>query len=269
MNKSRRRVLLRPSCKPVSLAPHLLIKGSQQDIAQHGRYDTSLRSSPWSCKPLTLGSVALRDLATPRKAGSATRLSIIEIWDERQPALERAGDGYHERALGGQFGWDRLHPLLQLFELRLCNCLAPPADVRRMATHLLLNGVETHRSAQEVRRSQRLPWFDGRPRFYTRMSQHVVSALPRSANTAIQTAAFHKTAQGGRQTLLTELHLSGWKLEETAQGTRQGRNGIWASFIAASASSSPTCRGLPRMSSPSTKRGRSQMDTAVMSFVCG
>ena len=214
-------------------------------------------------------SVALRDLARPRKAGSATRLSIIEIWDERQPALERAGDGYHERALGGQFGWDRLHPLLQLFELRLCNCLAPPADVRRMATHLLLNGVETTDPLKKFGgRSGCLGLMDV-PDFtracpstwplrchapLTQLSRPQHSIKLRKAAVKFCLPSF--TYQAGS-----------WKKPRRVLdkvGMVSGRV-----FIAASASSSPTCRGLPRMSSPSTKRGRSQMDTAVMSFVCG
>jgi len=42
--------VIRPSRELVSLSPHLLIKGSQQDIAQQWRDDSSLRSSPWSRK---------------------------------------------------------------------------------------------------------------------------------------------------------------------------------------------------------------------------
>ena len=40
--------VIRPSGELVPLSPHLLIKGSQQDIAQQWRDDSSLRSSPWS-----------------------------------------------------------------------------------------------------------------------------------------------------------------------------------------------------------------------------
>ena len=42
--------VIRPSRELVSLSPHLLIKGNEQDIAQQWRDDFSLRSSPWSCK---------------------------------------------------------------------------------------------------------------------------------------------------------------------------------------------------------------------------
>ena len=42
--------IIRPSRELVPLSPHLLIKGSQQDIAQQQRDNSSLRSSPWSRK---------------------------------------------------------------------------------------------------------------------------------------------------------------------------------------------------------------------------
>ena len=42
--------VVRPSRELVPLPPHLLIEGSQQDIAQQWRNDSSLWSSPWSRK---------------------------------------------------------------------------------------------------------------------------------------------------------------------------------------------------------------------------
>src|ERR1700676_3007803 len=46
--------VIRPSRELASLAPHLLIKGSQQDVTQHRRDDTPLRGSPWGRKLLAL-----------------------------------------------------------------------------------------------------------------------------------------------------------------------------------------------------------------------
>ena len=65
-----------------------------------------------------------------------------------------------------------------------------------------------------------------------------------------------------------ELPLSGRKLDEATPGHRQGRMAYRAISIHASASSSPTCRGLPKMSSPSTTSAgcassRSRRDTPI------
>src|ERR1039457_6961081 len=42
----------------LSFVPHLLIEGSQQDIAQQRRYDSALRSSSWSFVTATLIFIA-------------------------------------------------------------------------------------------------------------------------------------------------------------------------------------------------------------------
>src|ERR1700751_2940418 len=48
----------RPSRELISMSPHLLIKGSQQDVAQHRRNDTPLRGSLWRFKLPALVFVA-------------------------------------------------------------------------------------------------------------------------------------------------------------------------------------------------------------------
>jgi len=50
--------VVRPPRELVSFVPHLLIEGSQQDIAQQRRYDSALRSSSWSFVTATLIFIA-------------------------------------------------------------------------------------------------------------------------------------------------------------------------------------------------------------------
>src|SRR5271166_2731445 len=53
--------VIRPPCELIPLAPHLLVKGSEQDIAQQGRDDPALRGSPWSLIPTALVFVTRRE----------------------------------------------------------------------------------------------------------------------------------------------------------------------------------------------------------------
>src|SRR5208282_3517387 len=50
--------VIRPPSELISLPPHLLVKGSEQDIAQQRRDDPALRSSPWGFMPAALLLVA-------------------------------------------------------------------------------------------------------------------------------------------------------------------------------------------------------------------
>jgi len=53
--------VIRPPCELIPLPPHLLVKGSEKDIAQQRRDDPALRGSPWSCILATLLLVARRE----------------------------------------------------------------------------------------------------------------------------------------------------------------------------------------------------------------
>ena len=78
-----------------------------------------------------------------------------------------------------------------------------------------------------------------------------------------------------------QFYLSSWKLDQAAPGDCPRSSGIRASFIRASASSSPTCRARPIGLSPSTtsagharamdqgRQGRDQVDAAIVPNACG
>src|SRR5208283_5485433 len=53
--------VIRPPSELISLPPHLLVKGSEQDIAQQRRDDPALWSSPWGFMPAALLLVARRE----------------------------------------------------------------------------------------------------------------------------------------------------------------------------------------------------------------
>src|SRR5208282_5721559 len=53
--------VIRPPCELIPLPPHLLVKGSEKDIAQQRRDHPALRGSPWGCILAALLLVARRE----------------------------------------------------------------------------------------------------------------------------------------------------------------------------------------------------------------